>query len=425
MTATRPDAGAPGRGAPSPAAAAFRDGLVPALLVAAVSRLAVFAAGVLAPLLWRPHDVHPIMRFPELAEVYGGWLGRLLDPWAHFDGVWFLHIAAEGYKASDNTPAFFPAYPMALRVAGLLLGGAYELAGVLLSVVLFLAAVAVLYRLVAADFTPRIAFWTVAFLAFSPVSFFFQSVYSESLFLLASVACFAFARRRRWALAAVAGMVATVTRLAGVFLLVPMALFFVQGYDRRDPRRDRPLLWFLLVPAGVAGYALYLSLATSSDFGTAERAWGREPTVPFFTVWTAAVRAFQGASQLLTGHGVPPDPAYVRETLAFIQRETAVVNLASFAALVVAVALLGLAWRRLPLAYSLYALAIVCLPLFAPRTQVPLMSMPRFVVIAFPVMVALAVLTERRPVLRWAALAVSVAALVFFAGRFALWLFVA
>jgi len=312
-----------------------------------------------------------------------------------------------------------------LRAGGLVLGGAYELAGVLLSTALFLAAAALLYRLLAADFTPRIAFYSVAFVSFSPVSFFFQSVYSESLFLLASVACFWFARRRRWALAAIVGMVATATRLAGVFLLVPMTLAFVQGYDRRDPRRDRPLLWFLLVPAGVAAYALFLSLATSSDFGEAERAWGREPAVPFVTSWRAAVRAYQGASQLLTGHGVPPDPAYVRETLAFIQRETAIVNLASFIALVVAVAVLTLAWRRLPLAYSLYALAVVCLPLLAPRTQVPLMSMPRFVLVAFPVMVAGAVLTDRRPVLRWTALALSIAALVFLAGRFALWRFVA
>jgi hypothetical protein len=433
MTGTSPAADARPRGEAAPAAgeaaspAGLRGGsrLVPALAVAAVSRFVIFATGAIAPLLWRPHDVHPIMRFPEVAEAYGGWLGRLLDPWAHFDGVWFLHIAVEGYTASNNTPAFFPAYPAALRAAGLVLGGAYELAGVLLSIALLLAATAALYRLVADDFTPRVAFYATVFVSFSPVSFFFQSVYSESLFLLASVACFLFARRRRWALAALAAMVATVTRLAGLFLLVPMALAFAQGYDRRDPRRDRPLLWFLLVPAGVAAYAVFLSVATSSDFGEAERAWGRQPALPFETLWIAAVRAYQGASQLLTGDGVPPDPAYVRETLAFIQRETAIVNLVSFGAMVIAVTVLAFAWRRLPRAYSLYALAVVCLPLIAPRPQVPLMSMPRFVLVAFPVMVAVAVLTDRRPLLRWTALTLSVATLVFLSSRFALWLFVA
>jgi hypothetical protein len=53
------------------------------------------------------------------------------------------------------------------------------------------------------------------------------------------------------------------------------------------------------------------------------------------------------------------------------------------------------------------------------------MSIPRFVLVAFPVMVAIAALTDARPRLRWLILASSVAGLVFFTGRFALWLFVA
>jgi hypothetical protein len=396
-----------------------------AFAAAAASRLLVFVVTGVAGATMRAHDVHPIMRFPAEAERYRGWLGHLLNPLAHFDGVWVIHIVVEGYKASNNTPAFFPLYPLALRAAGLLTAGDYELAGVVLSLCLFFAAVFALFRLIARDFSPRVAVWSVVFVSFSPVSFFFQTVYSESLFLLASLACFLLAERRRWALAALAAMLATTTRLAGIFLLIPMTLSFVRGYDSSDPRRDRPLFWFLLIPAGVAAYAAYLSVATGSDFGQAERAWGREPAFPPLTLWRAAARAFEGASQLVRGHGVPADPAYVGETLAFIQRETAIVNLVSFLALLVAAALLVLAWRRLPLSYTLYGLAIVCLPLFAPRPQVPLMSMPRFVLVAFPVMVALAALTEQRPLMRWAALAVSVAGLVFLTGRFVLWLFVA
>lgn len=397
------------------------------LCVAFASRLFIFAIGAVTSATMRAHDVSPIMRFAERAELYHGWLGHLLNPWAHFDGVWFIHIAAGGYKVSDNTPAFFPLYPLALRAGAVLTLGNYQLAGLVLSTAFFFAAVVVLYLLVARDLSSRIAFYTVLFVSLSPVSFFFQTVYSESLFLLASLCCFYFAGRRRWAFAAVAGMLATATRLAGIFLLIPLTVAFVRSYDRQDPRRDRPLLWFLLVPAGVAVYAAYLAFAMGSagGFGEAERAWGRDPTFPPVTIWRGATKAFWGASQLLTGHGVPADPAYVGETLAFIQRETAIVNLFSFGALVISLVVLVAAWRRLPLAYTLYGLAIVCLPLFAPRPQVPLMSMPRFVLVAFPVMIALAVLTEHRPRLRWAILSVSVAGLVFLTGRFSLWLFVA
>jgi hypothetical protein len=395
------------------------------LLVALASRLLVFAVGGVITATMRVHEVNPIMRFPARAELYRGWLGHVLNPWAQFDGVWFIHIANEGYRLDNNTPAFFPLYPLALKAGGVVIGN-YQLAGIILSLVFFLAAVLVLYRLVARDLSPRIAFYSVLFVSLSPVSFFFQTVYSESLFLLASVVCFLFVRERRWALAGVTGMLAAATRLAGVFLLLPMMLEYLRQ-DRSDPRRDRVLFWFLLVPAGVGLYALYLAWATGSidTFGGAERAWGRDPTVPVVTVWRASIKAYHGLTQLLTGHGVPADPAYVGETLAFVQRETAIVNLFSFVALGVAVVALGLAWRRLPLGYALYGLAIVCLPLFAPRPQVPLMSMPRFVLVAFPVMVAIAVLTDARPRLRWLLVAASVAGLVFLTGRFSLWLFVA
>jgi hypothetical protein len=396
------------------------------LSAAIASRLFVFGIGAIVTGTMRAHEVHPIMRFPARAELYSGWLGHLLNPWAHFDGVWFIHIASEGYRLDNNTSAFFPVYPLALRAGGLLTGGNYQVAGIALSLAFFLGAMLALYRLVAADLSPRIAFYSVLFVSFSPVSFFFQAVYSESLFLLASVGCFLLVRRRRWALAGLAGMLATATRLAGMFLLLPMAVEYCR-LDRTDPRRDRALPWFLLVPAGVALYALYLARSTADPgtFGSAERAWGRDPAFPLVTLWRAPVKAYPGAEQLLTGHGVPADPAYVGETLAFIQRETAIVNLASFAALAVALAALGLAWRRIPLGYLLFGLAVVCLPLFAPRPQVPLMSMPRFVLVSFPVMVAIAALTDARPRLRWLILASSVAGLVFFTGRFALWLFVA
>lgn len=398
-----------------------------ALAVAVGSRLVVFLVGFITSSTMRTHEVHPIMRFPAKAEVYGGWLGHLLNPWAHFDGVWFIHIANEGYKVSNNTPAFFPLYPLLLRLGGYLAAGNYQLVGILLSTVFFLAATAVLYRLVAVDLTPRIAFYSVVFLSLFPAGFFFQAVYSESLFLLAAVCCFLWARRERWALAALAGMLATMTRLAGLFLLIPMAVAYLHQYDREDPKRDRPLLWFLLVPTGVAAYAAYLAVSTGGvgGFGEAERAWGRDPTFPPITIWRAAVKAYFGATQLLTGHGVPADPAYVGQTLAFIQRETAIVNLVSFVALAGAVWAICAAWRRLPVSYALFSICVISLPLFAPRPQVPLMSMPRFVLVAFPVMVALAVVTDERPRLRWAIAAVFAAGLVFLTGRFALWLFVA
>ena len=396
------------------------------LLVALGSRAAVLVVGFVAAHLWRAQDVDPVLHFPARAEVYHGWLGTLINPWAHFDGVWFIHIANEGYRLDNGTTAFFPLYPAALWLASWLTGREFEIAGILLSIVFFVVAAALLHRLVALDLSPRVAFWSVVLLSVFPASFFFQAVYSESLFLLASVACFWFTRKRAWALAGVCGLLASATRLAGVVLLVPMALTY--WHDRRRGEvSDRTLFSFLLVPAGVGLYALYLWLALGDIhlFGSAEQRWGREPTFPLFTIWRGAVKAFHGAEYLLTGHGIPADPAYVGYTLAFIRRETAIVNLLSFAILVLACWALWVGRRRIPLGYTLYALGTITLPLLAPRPQVPLMSMPRFALVAFPLFVALAAWGESRPRARWVLVAIFATVLVFCTARFVLWLFVA
>src|SRR5205814_6350863 len=76
---------------------------------------------------------------------------------ATFDGNWYADVAAHGYSASADTSqeqnyAFFPLYPFLMRLAGDASGlsalrGGYNLAGVLLSHLFFLAALALLYRL--------------------------------------------------------------------------------------------------------------------------------------------------------------------------------------------------------------------------------------------------------------------------------------
>ncbi len=60
-----------------------------------------------------------------------------------------------------------------------------------------------------------------------------------------------------------------------------------------------------------------------------------------------------------------------------------------------------------------------------PRSQIPLMPMPRFVLVAFPLVIALGLAIERRRLPRAALLVASTVLLVYLTGRFALWLFVA
>jgi hypothetical protein len=63
--------------------------------------------------------------------------------------------------------------------------------------------------------------------------------------------------------------------------------------------------------------------------------------------------------------------------------------------------------------------------LFSPATREPLMSLPRFAVVIFPLCVALAAWTERRPFIRAIIGALCLVGLTWLSARFVLFVWVA
>ena len=165
--------------------------------------------------------------------------GRWLNAWANWDGQWYLKISRLGYTTRQSS-AFFPLYPLFVRVLAPLFAHSSLIAGVALSVAFFVAAMYLLYRLIVIDYGPRVAAWTVIFASLFPTSFYFQAVYTESLFLLTTVACLFFARREQWLWAGLAGFCAALTRNTGVLLLLPMAMFYFGARDGKLRRLGPP-----------------------------------------------------------------------------------------------------------------------------------------------------------------------------------------
>ena len=79
---------------------------------------------------------------------------------------------------------------------------------------------------------------------------------------------------------------------------------------------------------------------------------------------------------------------------------------------------------KLPLEYGLFSVIVFALPLFTPSTIHPLMSMPRFVLVLFPLFIGLALLL-RRPLLFGAWMTVSVVMLAILTIQFSTWFWVA
>ncbi len=412
------------------------------------SRLLVWAAGVGTILAFGFGPQRKAFNPPGITSGFG-WLGNLLAaPAARWDGVWYLVIARYGYRPDlgiTSRDAFFPLYPLALRTVSWL-GPPPILAGVLVSVVAFGFALYGIHRLATLELgryarptldgerLARAAQLAVLLTAFAPMAFFFSAVYSESLYLALSVGLFWSARHGRWAWVGVLGALAGATRSAGLVLLVPALILYLYG-----PREDRPpdrlgglrpryrlrrdVLWLGLVPVGVVLYGSYLALAGGDPLAPlhAQEVWSRHFAGPFVGVWDALRAAFEGARQLLSGQRHQIYFATGKDSPFVIAGH----NLMMLGILATAIPIVVGVVRRLPLAYGAYVLAALALPLSYPVTTEPLMSLPRFLLVLFPLGIWLAAWLSEHPRLQRPTLALSCVLMVFFLGQFATWHWVA
>jgi hypothetical protein len=356
-------------------------------------------------------------------------LGDLLvGPAARWDAVWYVAVAQHGYDGGASS-AFFPLYPLLMRVGGALVASTL-LAGALLSFAAFVAALALLHRLAVLELGERAAGAAVALTAVFPMSFFFSAAYSEALFLALSLGAVLAAREGRWAWAGVAGALAATTRSAGVIVLVPLAVLYLYGPRADGPgalrggRVSRDALWLALVPAGLAVVLAYHGLAWGDALAPlrAQDVWHRHFAGPFGGAWDGTVAAWDGARQVL--HGAPP-PVYFPKAAGdavAIGRH----NVMLFAFLVLAVPALAGALRRLPLAHGAYAATALLLPLSYPVGPQPLMSLPRFEAVLYPLFLWLGWWLARGPGWRRGlVLTVFAAGLGGFSALFATWHWVA
>ena len=389
-----------------------------ALGVAVLSRLFIFAVGLGArtavPIL---HPRAMILADPSL--LYRGTAGRLLNGWTNVDAGWYLSIAQHGY-AHRFSQAFFPLYPLAV---GLLarIGPGYVLAGIGLSLACFVGAATLLYRVTADALDTRMALWTVVFLSIAPTSFFYQAVYTESLFLFLSVAVFFLAQRQRWLLAGLAGLLASLTRSTGVVLAAPFVLFYLGSVDWQWRRIRADIAWVLLVPVGLAVYMAYL-WRTQGDpmlFAHVEHRWHRFFTAPWTTLRQGFDYGYLGAAHIIGGGGLTHLGALLW------QSSVDMVNAQNALVLAVVTAVIVLGWRRLTLPYNAYAALALLFTLVNPERHEPLVSLPRYMVVVFPLFMAVAAVTEGRPRTRVAITAASIVGLAWLTARFVVFAWVA
>src|SRR5215217_1672527 len=360
------------------------------------TRLAVLLVAVFAALSFGPATgglaAENAAKFdtPHLTQALAD---PLLAPLARWDAVWYLRVAETGYGESEARAAFFPLYPLLVRTLATPFGAspaALLVAAHAVALAAFLAGLNLLYRLVVLELGRALARPALLLLAVFPAALYFGAPYAESLFLLLAVGAFYAARSGHWAWAGTCAALASATRSAGLLLLIPLAMLW---WGSR-PRRPRDAAWLLLAPLGIGAYAAWLGFVEGDAlrFLDVQEAWSRELSVPLAGAWDGLVAAVDGVRQLASGSRTP---VYF-EAAAGDPFRIAAINVMLFVTLVFAVVACVGVWRRLPRAYGAWVAASLLLPLTFPVTPQPLMSLPRFVAVLFPLFMWLAIVCDER-----------------------------
>ena len=253
------------------------------------TRIAVLFIGALAVLtIGFPNDEPPV----RISE------SEIVNLPLRWDAGWYLDIAVHGYRWSpaaegQQNVAFFPAFPTLMSLGAALVNAGDEpeglgarltyeryyvwhlTAGLVMALAAFLWALAYVYRLAREDLNldDRSATSAVVLLCAFPFAVFYGAPYSESLFLLATVAAFFHVRRGEWAVTCAWGALAGLTRPNGFVLCVPLALLALGG------RARSPRAWLAVAAplGGLAAFSLYLLAHTGNPLAwlDAHAAWGR------------------------------------------------------------------------------------------------------------------------------------------------------
>lgn len=202
---------------------------------------------------------------PLQEEFLGGGLRLYMKTpwvwaWGNFDGEHYLSIARDGY--SSLRYFFFPLYPFLIKLFAF--GGralhSYFSSGLFVSHTSFLFALAGLWKLFSLDLKKEQIRRTLLLLFLFPTSFYFVSLYTESLFLALVVWSFVFARDKKWLLAGLLGGLATSTRIVGLALLPALAVEVWQDYRKTGRASAKAILGLLFVPLGILLYMYFLQV---------------------------------------------------------------------------------------------------------------------------------------------------------------------
>lgn len=361
--------------------------------------------------------VRPYLGEPVLNE---GAAGLLLGPWQRFDTQRYMHIARNGYALEENS-VFPPLYPVAVRLLGYPMGGggsANLLAGIVIANLSCLALLVLFHKVVANETDNGTATRSVVYLSIFPTGFFLLAPYTESLFMLCSLGALWSARKGRFWQAGILAALASLTRLTGWVLFVPLAYEHWRQRISEDSEDEGSLTVpglrrLILKPDVVAlafpiftlvGFVAWRWASGLPSLGAIyEQYWYQSVGIPGSDILSAANSLFFG--------GIARNNELIALSLDFASAWLLIITTI-------------VAFRRLVPSYGLYSAPLLLFMLLPLSEVKPLYSFSRYALAFFPTFILLGI-AGRRPMINRLILYPSVLLHLYFSGQFFIWGWVA
>lgn len=310
-----------------------------------------------------PHYQPTFPYWENLADLYKF---RWIYAWGGFDGVHYLNIAQNGYS-NQFTQAFFPLYPILIYLFSLFGSIPQLYIGVLLNNIGFFLSLVLLKKIfhdIFKSYGSNVYRKAVLLYLIFPTSFFFNSVYNEGIFLLLSLWCFYLFSKQKFFYAGVVGTISGFVRIIGVFMLPALLIEIVFNKLVRKKKYPLNILFVLLIPTGLLIYMGFLHFKYNDMFLFlhAQNYFGNSRSSELVLLPQVVFRYLK---ILFT---VPISYTYLISVLELFVTAVFMVIPIIF-------------YKKIPIYLMVYSILIVVIPALTGT----LSSMPRYVLMAFPV----------------------------------------
>ena len=189
---------------------------------------------------------------------------------------------AKNWYVTEGDPqfhiVFFPFFPILLRLFSFIFGDML-LSATILNLLLSFGIGIAAYELALLYYDRKTALRFVKYIFIIPAAFFYAAPMTESTFVLLSLLCLLFAKRKQFALCALFGALAAFTRSQGAILMLPCGYMALREYILNRKNKGEFMLFVgraacvLCISCGLIAYLLINYLVWGNPFKFAQFQW--------------------------------------------------------------------------------------------------------------------------------------------------------